>query len=155
MDVISLVNNTTKIVKYLAILLMLVGLFSVVNAASIPNINPNIPKPQNPNIPSSTTGGLAALTGAAYQLCTEAVGLLGVAIVLMIVLAAVVYAAGQVMGAETRARATVWATAMLTGAIIGAVLYVVVPWLIAQIIGSAATYDASKPCEFTLPGGTS
>ena len=54
------------------------------------------------------------------------------------------------MGAETRARATVWATAMLTGAIIGAILYVVVPWLIAKIIGDTATYDPSKPCDFNI-----
>ena len=134
MDVISLVNNTTKIVKYLAIFLVFVGLLVA---------------------EGTTTGGLTNLQNAMKSLCQQAISLLAVAIILMIVLAAVVYAAGQVMGAETRARATVWATAMLTGAIIGAILYIIIPWLIAQIIGGTATYNASTPCEFTIPGGSS
>jgi len=123
MDVISLVNNTTKIVKYLAIFLVFVGLLQ--------------------------SQGLTKLHDAMKSLCTDAISLLAVAIVLMIVLAAVVYAGGQVMGAETRARATVWATAMLTGAIIGAILYILVPWLIAQIVGST-NYDPSNPCDFKI-----
>jgi len=127
MDVISLVNNTTKIVKYLAIFIVFVGLLQ-----------------------SQQNQGLTNLKTAMTNLCTDAISLLTVTIILMIVLAAVVYAGGQVMGAETRARATVWATAMLTGAIIGAILYVVVPWLIAKIIGDTATYDPSKPCDFNI-----
>jgi len=145
MDVISLVNNTTKIVKYLAILLMLVGLFSVVNAATISPINTNISKPQNTNIPSSTNG-VENIKTAMQTLCKNAVALMTGAIIVLIVLAAVVYAAGQVMGAETRARATVWATAMLTGAVIGAILYVIVPYIILQMIGQADKYSASDPC---------
>jgi len=46
-------------------------------------------------------------------------GILPVVALLMIVLAGVVYAAGQVMGAEMRSRATVWAQTLLIGAIIG------------------------------------
>ena len=136
MDVISLVNNTTKIVRYLAIFLVFVGLL-VAGGTS-----------------TTTTGNLTGLHDAMKGLCTEATGLLGVAIILAIVLAAVVYAAGQVMGAETRARATVWATAMLTGAIIGAILYIIIPWLISYIVTGAAPSNASDPCSFTLPGGT-
>ena len=128
MDVISLVNNTTKIVKYLAIFLVFVGLLQS----------------------TTTKSGLANLQTAMAELCKQAISVLAVVIVLMIVLAAVVYAGGQVMGAETRARATVWATAMLTGAIIGAILYIIVPWLIAQIVGSADKYNASNPCEFNI-----
>jgi len=48
--------------------------------------------------------------------------LLPVVALLMIVLAGVVYAGGQVMGAEMRSRATVWAQTLLIGAIIGLII---------------------------------
>lgn len=48
----------------------------------------------------------------------------------LIIFAAVIFAAGQVMGAETRARANVWATAMLTGALIGFAVAIIVPWFL-------------------------
>ena len=54
---------------------------------------------------------------------------------LMIVIAGVIYAAGQVMGAETRARANVWATAALTGALIGILIYAIAPGVLALIYG--------------------
>jgi hypothetical protein len=57
---------------------------------------------------------------------------LGSLIVLFMVLAAVIYAIGQVSGSETRARATGWATALLSGAILGAVIYVVLFQFLAQ-----------------------
>jgi len=132
MDVISLVNNTTKIVKYLAIFLVFVGLL----------------------VANGTTGnntGVGNIKTAMKTLCDNAVALMTGAIIVLIVLAAVVYAGGQVMGAETRARATVWATAMLTGAVIGAILYVIVPYIILQMIGEAGSFDPSKPCESIAP----
>jgi len=46
-------------------------------------------------------------------------------ILTLIILAAVIYAAGQMYGAETRSRANVWATGMLSGAILASVIYVV------------------------------
>ncbi|MEM4332054.1 MAG: TrbC/VirB2 family protein [Candidatus Micrarchaeia archaeon] len=48
--------------------------------------------------------------------------ILPIVAIVMIVLAGVVYAAGQVMGAEMRSRASVWATSLLVGAIIGLIL---------------------------------
>ena len=68
-------------------------------------------------------------------LCTSVKEFLGVAMVLMVLLAAVTYAVGQVMGAETRARATVWATSMMIGAIIGALIYIITPYIINTLIG--------------------
>ena len=56
-----------------------------------------------------------------------------VAAMLMVLLASVIYATGQMMGAETRARANVWATACLTGALI-AILIVVVAQPVLQMI---------------------
>jgi len=51
----------------------------------------------------------------------------------LIIFSAVIFAAGQVMGAETRARANVWATAMLTGALIGFAVAIIVPWFIKMM----------------------
>jgi len=78
----------------------------------------------------------ASLTAALNSLCAMAKTFLGVAALVLIVLAGAVYAIGQIMGAETRARASVWATAMLTGAIIGAIIYVIAPIIVQLIIGS-------------------
>ncbi len=67
--------------------------------------------------------------------------ILGAVIFVLIVLAAVVYAAGQVMGAETRARASVWATSMIVGAVIGIIIYVLVPVIIGAMLGQTWTSD--------------
>lgn len=53
----------------------------------------------------------------------------------LIIMAAVVYAAGQVFGAETRSRATVWATAMIIGAVMGILIFVLVPQILQAFGG--------------------
>ncbi len=58
-------------------------------------------------------------------------------IFLLIVAAAVVYAGGQLLGAETRARATVWATSMFIGALIAVLIYVVVPFVLETMMGQS------------------
>ncbi len=63
--------------------------------------------------------------------------LVPIAAVLMVVLAGVVYAGGQMMGAETRARANVWATAMLTGALIGILIVVIAPIILKTMLGES------------------
>src|SRR3989338_7577861 len=60
-------------------------------------------------------------------------GALAIGMLLLVVLAAIVYAVGQMLGAETRARASVWATAMFTGALIGAIIYVVVTYVLGLL----------------------
>ncbi len=55
---------------------------------------------------------------------------------LMIIVAGVIYAAGQMMGAETRARANVWATAALTGALIAILIVVIAPSVFSIIYGT-------------------
>ncbi|MEM4335590.1 MAG: hypothetical protein QXY61_01165 [Candidatus Anstonellales archaeon] len=60
----------------------------------------------------------------------------------LIIFAAVIFAAGQVMGAETRARANVWATAMLTGALIGLAVAILVPWFLDVIWGTGKISNA-------------
>ncbi len=74
-----------------------------------------------------------ALSSALYDLCIGVKDLIPVAAMLMITLAAVIYAAGQMMGAETRARANVWATSCLTGALIGIIIATVTPKVLAVL----------------------
>lgn len=95
----------------------------------------------------SAGGGLGQNFRNAFGgLCYASLSLLGVGAILLIVLAAIVYAIGQMLGAETRARATVWATAMFTGAIIGAIIFLVVPYLISTIMTGTPNGDWVRNC---------
>ena len=80
--------------------------------------------------PSITTisSGMCELYGMVNSL-------LAVVVFVLIVVAAIIYAAGQVMGAETRARASVWATSMIIGAVIGIIIYVLVPIILSTMMG--------------------
>ena len=88
---------------------------------------------------ATTLQGISNLTSAVSALCQGLTSMLPVAAMLMIVVAGVIYAAGQVMGAETRARANVWATAALTGALVGIMIYAVAPSVLQVIYGSGGT----------------
>jgi hypothetical protein len=79
---------------------------------------------------------LGTLPGAVNDLCYALTTLLPVVAMLMVVVAGVIYAAGQIMGAETRARANVWATAALTGALIALLIYAIAPAVLASIYGT-------------------
>jgi hypothetical protein len=93
-------------------------------------------------MPVSTTPGggtppaPSTLLKAINNLCYDLTQLLPVVSMLMVVVAGVIYAAGQVMGAETRARANVWATAALTGALIGLLIYAIAPPVLQTIYGT-------------------
>jgi hypothetical protein len=76
---------------------------------------------------------LTTVQNAISQLCVSLKSMLPVIAMMMLVLAGVIYAAGQILGAETRARANVWATACLTGALIS-ILIVVVAQPVLQMI---------------------
>ena len=81
----------------------------------------------------ATTMILGTLQNAISQLCLSLKSMLPVTAMMMLVLGGVIYASGQILGAETRARANVWATACLTGALI-AILIVVVAQPVLQMI---------------------
>ena len=85
---------------------------------------------------------------AASMMCNDAKSLLPVVAMLMTVVAGIIYAAGQIMGAETRARANVWATAALTGALIGVLIYAVAPSVLTTIFNTQeGTYvDVASAC---------
>jgi len=92
------------------------------------------------------TGPLSTVNSAMLQLCKSVKELLPIAAMLMIVIAGVIYAAGQMMGAETRARANVWATAALVGAIIAILIVVIAPPVLSIIYPSTGTTANWNSC---------
>jgi len=85
----------------------------------------------------AAVSGLSSVNSAMTALCQGLTQMLPVAGMLMIILAGVIYASGQMMGAETRARANVWATACLTGALMAILIAVVAPSVLNMIYPSA------------------
>ncbi|MFA6214342.1 MAG: hypothetical protein WC717_03625 [Candidatus Micrarchaeia archaeon] len=83
----------------------------------------------------AATDPTSQLKAALSALCIGLRDMVPVAAMLMILLASVIYATGQMMGAETRARANVWATSALTGAIIGILISVIAPSVLQIIAG--------------------
>ncbi len=88
-----------------------------------------------------------ALQDALSALCSGLSSMVPVAAMLMVLLASVIYAVGQMMGAETRARANVWATSCLTGALIGIMISVIAPGVLAVIAGNGVQIT----CNPTTP----
>ena len=86
--------------------------------------------------------GLSRVGLAVGCMCSQLMTVLPVVSMLMVIGAGVVYAAGQMMGAETRARANTWATAMLIGAVIGILIVVVAPSVL-DILYVDKTIDAT------------
>ena len=80
---------------------------------------------------TSTTNISAALS----MVCVLFNTILPVGVLLAVLLAGVVFAIGQTMGAETRARANVWATNLLIGALIAGVVVVLAPEIISILLG--------------------
>ena len=94
--------------------------------------------------PVTAGNPIHTVAGAVNDLCYGLKSMLPIAGMLAIVLAGVIYAAGQMMGAETRARANVWATACLTGALIAIMMAVVAPAVLSTIYGTAWPTDLCK-----------
>ncbi len=90
---------------------------------------------------------LGSLQDAVSQLCTSLRSMLPVTAMMMLILGGVIYAAGQMLGAETRARANVWATACLTGALIAILIVVVAQPVLQTIYGDAGIVA----CEVSPP----
>ena len=55
-------------------------------------------------------------------------------IVLVVVMAAVIYAAGHVLGQEMGARAKSWALNLIIYTAIGIIIFLLVPWLLGQVV---------------------
>jgi hypothetical protein len=123
MDPISVMNSFNKIGKYFLVFILIVNMAGLSFAQQ-------------------------SIIDAMSSLCETASTLLATGAMLLIILAAAVYAIGQIVGAETRARASVWATAMITGALIGIVIYLVVPNLISFMMKGQAL--AGERCAFGM-----
>jgi hypothetical protein len=82
---------------------------------------------------------LTSVQNAISQLCLSLKAMLPVTAMMMLVTAGVIYASGQILGAETRARANVWATACLTGALISILIVVVAAPVLQAIYGDNGT----------------
>lgn len=98
---------------------------------------------------AANTQPLGGLHNAVVGLCGEAKSLLPVVAMTMIVFSGIIYAAGQILGAETRARANVWATAALTGALIGILIYAIAPSVLSAIYngnGAGEYVDIASSC---------
>jgi hypothetical protein len=95
---------------------------------------------------AQSTDLLSGVNNAVTQLCISLKSLLPVAAMMMVILAGVLYAAGQMMGAETRARANVWATAALTGALIAILIAVVAPAVLNAIYPSGSFTSGGSAC---------
>jgi hypothetical protein len=89
---------------------------------------------------ASASNATQYLYQALSELCKQIQQLIPVAAMLLVVCAAVIYALGQMFGAETRARATVWATSCLTGAVIGVLIASIAP----SVLGILATGQADS-----------
>ncbi len=94
----------------------------------------------------AATDPLQALTQTLTSICKDIKEMLPIAAMLMIIIAGVIYALGQMMGAETRARANVWATTMFVAAIIAIAIALIVPWAINQFISSSGSGISQLTC---------
>jgi len=94
------------------------------------------------------------ITNALLSLCGVFFSILPIGLLLLVVLAAVTYAIGQILGAETRARATVWSTSMLTGAIVAALIFILIPSILENL-GISEIAKAKTDClAGTSSGGS-
>jgi hypothetical protein len=88
--------------------------------------------------------------GPITTVCTSVKGAVPVIAFTMLIIGGLIYAAGQIMGAETRARANVWATALVVGAIIGLVIAASAPFVVGTFAkffsDSTLTGDYSHIC---------
>jgi hypothetical protein len=94
--------------------------------------------------PGTGETGADTIESGLCELYNLVQSILAVVVFILIVVAAVVYAGGQIMGAETRARASVWATSMIVGALIGILIYIVLPIILDQML--PAKHGISEAC---------
>ena len=93
---------------------------------------------------ASALTSLTSLTTGFQNIYCTLMGILPPLAMVLVILAAVIYAAGQVGGAEFRANAGRWATALIVGAVLALVLVLLLPGILGAIdSGHAASYTIS------------
>jgi hypothetical protein len=70
------------------------------------------------------------IAGSFTGLCVNVKAAVPIVAFTMLLIGGIIYAAGQIMGAETRARANVWATALLIGGVFGLIIAASAPYLL-------------------------
>ncbi|MEM2962870.1 MAG: hypothetical protein QXN01_00005, partial [Candidatus Anstonellales archaeon] len=75
------------------------------------------------------------ISNALTDLCSFISNLLPTISMIMVIGAGLVYAGGQLMGAEMRARSSLWSTSLLMGALIGILISVIAPAVLETIYG--------------------
>ena len=80
------------------------------------------------------------------DLCNQIMGIIPSLAFLLVTVAAVAYAGGQLFDAQTRARAQQWAISCIIGAVIGAVILIVVPAFLGALIKMSASGPISLSC---------
>ena len=82
------------------------------------------------------------------NICYQLRGMMPIVAFVLIVFAGLIYAAGQVLGAEMRSRTNVWATSMVVGAIIG-LLFVAAAPAVINLVSEAMEYSVENQlnCE--------
>ena len=86
---------------------------------------------------ASAVSGAVNVADSLCQIYNDMQGLLPPLAMLLVVLAAVIYAAGQVGSAEFRANSGKWATALIVGAVLSLVLILILPGIL-QLFNSNA-----------------
>ncbi|MEM4137803.1 MAG: hypothetical protein QXH71_04200 [Candidatus Anstonellaceae archaeon] len=95
------------------------------------------------------------LLSSIQTLCTSIYCLIPPISMLLVIAAAVTYAAGQLASAEMRARATGWATAMIVGALFGFVLVALFPPILYTLYKNVNSQVTSDWCTKCSTGGSS
>ena len=87
------------------------------------------------------------MTANFSALCVNIQSIVPIVAFMMMLLGGVLYAVGQIMGAETRARANVWATAMLTGGIFGLIIAASAPYVLSFFATSFGNTTMAFTCQ--------
>ncbi|MFH1094590.1 MAG: hypothetical protein V1728_00025 [Candidatus Micrarchaeota archaeon] len=98
---------------------------------------------------TTTSPTVGSITSGMSCLCSVVNSLMPAICLLLIMAAGVVYAGGQVAGAETRAKAQGWATAMVIGAVIGLVMSIILPSFIRTVYNITSTTFCASPSGIT------
>ena len=99
----------------------------------------------------------AALVSAGFgemlnNLCVQVRGLMPIVAFTLLIFAGLMYAAGQVLGAEMRSRTNVWATTMAIGAVLGLIIAASAPVIISLIMDAfgEGTAGYEYTCEYMM-----
>lgn len=89
---------------------------------------------------NTPTGVTTAVNSIVYMLCT----ILPIIIMIAIVASAILFAMGQLGGAESRAKFHGWATNIAIGAITAVLVWVIAPWLLGILMSDPYLFSCTN-----------